>query len=156
MFFLLFVEAPLEKKGGSMCWGWIYKFCRSLIKVKFSTDQFRPALGSCGCSIVGLMDCDHAQKTSKLPYFRLLRPDTQLLSALTALYWPSTAFYWPSTTKYQPVPPYTDPVPSWINHHRLILIHCHHVPISRAPYWTSTIMYQPVLPSSDPVPPSTE
>ena len=88
-------------------------------------------------------------KNSKLPFFRLVQPDTEILSALTAL-------YWPSTTKYQPVPPYTDPVPSWINHHRLILIHCHHVPISRAPYWTRTIMYQPVSPSSDPVPPSTD
>ena len=46
-------------------------------------------------------------------------------------------------------------VPSWINHHRLILIHCHHIPTSRAPYWSSTIMYQPVSSSSDPVPPST-
>ena len=33
-----------------------------------------------------LIDCHHAQKTSKLPYFRLFRPDTQILSALTALY----------------------------------------------------------------------
>ena len=36
--------------------------CRSLIKVKFST-----AHGS-GCCLI---DCHHAQKTSKLPYFRL-------------------------------------------------------------------------------------
>ena len=127
-------------------------FCRSLIKVKFSTDQFRPALGSCCCSI----NCHHAQKTSKLPYFRLFRPDTQILSALTALYWPSTAFYWPSTTKYQPVTSHTDPVPSWIKHYRLILIHCHQVPTRRAPYWPSTIMDQPVSPTSDPVPPSTD
>ena len=107
---------------------WIY--CRSLIKVKFFTDRFRPALGSGGW----LIDCHHAQKTSKLPCFRLF-PDTQILSALTALYWPSTAFYWPSTTKYQPVPSYTDPAPSWIKHYRLILIQCHQVPTSRAPYW---------------------
>ena len=67
------------------------------------------------CSRIRLLfDCDHAQKTSKLPYFRLFRPDTQILSALTALYWPSNAFYWPSTTKYQPVPPFTDSVPSYI------------------------------------------
>ena len=39
-----------------------------------------------------LFDCYHAQKTSKLPYFRLFRPDTHILSVLTALYWPSTAF----------------------------------------------------------------
>ena len=68
------------------------------------------------CSRIMLsIDCDHAQKTSKLPHFRLFRPDTQILSALTAL-------YWPSTTKYQPVPPYTDPVPSWINQYRPIVI----------------------------------
>ena len=99
---------------------------------------------------------NHAQKPSKLPYFRLFRPDTQILSGFSALYWPSTAFYWPSTTKYQPVPPHTDPVPSWVNHYRLILIQNHQVPTSRAPYWPSTIMYQPVSPSSDPVPPSTD
>ena len=29
--------------------------CRSLVKVKFSTDQFRPALGSGGCSIVTML-----------------------------------------------------------------------------------------------------
>ena len=68
---------------------------------------------------------NHSQKTSKLPYFRLFRPDTQILSALTALYWPSTAIYWPSTTKYQPVPPDTDLVPSWIKHYCLKLIQCH-------------------------------
>ena len=85
--------------------------CRSLMKVKFPTDQFRLALGSCHC----LMDCHHAQKTSKLPYFRLFRPDTQILSGFSALYWPSTAFYWPSTTKYQPLRSHTDPVPSCIN-----------------------------------------
>ena len=51
-------------------------------------------------------------KTWKLPYFRPFQPDTQILSALTALYWPSTAFYWPSTTKHQPVLTHTDPVPS--------------------------------------------
>ena len=76
-------------------------------------------------------------KTWKLPYFRPFQPDTQILSALTALYWPSTAFYWPSTTKYQPVPPYTDPVPPNI-----------------APYWPSTIVYQPVPLNTDPVLPS--
>ena len=40
-----------------------------------------------------LIDCHHAEKTSKLPYFRLFRPDTQILSALTALYWPRIAYY---------------------------------------------------------------
>ena len=37
-------------------------YCRSLIKVKFSTDQFRPALGSGGCRL-SIVDCHHAQKT---------------------------------------------------------------------------------------------
>ena len=32
-----------------------------------------------------LIDCHHAQKTSKLPYFRLFRPDNQILSALYCL-----------------------------------------------------------------------
>ena len=73
-------------------------------------------------------------KTSKLPYFRLFRPDTQILSALTALYWPSTAFYWPNTTKCQPVPPFTDPIPSCINHYRPLLIQYHQAPTSIAPY----------------------
>ena len=75
-----------------------FTFCRSLIKVKFYTDQFRPALGSCGCSIV---DCRLSpwSKTWKLPYFRPFQPDNQILSALPALCWPSNAFYWPNTTK---------------------------------------------------------
>ena len=57
-------------------------YCRSLTKVKFSTDKVRPALGSC-CRLIVV---NHAQKTSKLPYFRLFRPNNQILSALTALY----------------------------------------------------------------------
>ena len=108
------------------------------------------------CSRIRLLfDCDHAQKTSKLPYFRLFWPDTQILSALTALYWPSTAFYWPSTTKYQPVPPSTDPVPSCITYYRPLLIQYHQVSTSIATYWPSAIIYQPVPPSTDPVTPST-
>ena len=94
-------------------------------------------------------------KTSKLSYFRLFQPDTQILSALTALYWPSAAFYWPSTTKYQPVPPSTDPVPSCINYYRPLLIQYHQVSTSIATYWPSAIIYQPVPPSTDPVTPST-
>ena len=143
--------------------------CRSLIKLKFSTDQVRPALGSVGCWLIG---CDHPQKTSKLPYYRLFRPDIQILSALTALYWPSTAFYWPSTTKYQPVPPYTDPVPSCINQYRLLQTQYHQVPNSTALYWPSTTTHYyfkfnfplsawdehscTLVPTyTDPVPPST-
>ena len=64
------------------------RYCRSLTKVKFSTDKVRPALGSC-CRLIVV---NHAQKTSKLPYFRLFRPDNQILSALTALYRPGTPF----------------------------------------------------------------
>ena len=30
--------------------------CRSLIKVKFPTDQLRPALGSCCCSMVTMLE----------------------------------------------------------------------------------------------------
>ena len=93
-------------------------------------------------------------KTWKLPYFRCFQPDTQILSALTALYWPSTASHWLSTTKYQPVLPYTDPAPSCINHYRPLLILYHQILTSIAPYWPSTIMYQPVPPSTDVEPPS--
>ena len=76
--------------------------CRSLMKVKFPTDQFRLALGSCHC----LMDCHHAQKTSKLPYFRLFQPDPQILSTLmpyTDLEPPSTDPVPPSTNYYRPL-----------------------------------------------------
>ena len=111
-------------------------YCRSLIKVKFPTDQFRPALGSC-CRLI----VNHAQKTSKLPYFRLFRPDNQILSALTVLHWPCMAFYWPSITKYRQVPAstdpvlsYTDPLPS-TNQRRPILTQYHKVSTSTAQYW---------------------
>ena len=114
-------------------------------KGRICTDQVRPALGSVGC----LVGCHHAQKTSKLPYFRLFQPVTQILSALTALTWPSyrllltqyhqiptsTALYWPSTIMYHP-----------------LLIHYHQVLTSIAPFWPSTIVYQPVPPSTDPAP----
>ena len=102
------------------------------------------------CSRIRLLfDCDYAQKTSKLPYFRLFQPVTQILSALTALTWPSyrllltqyhqiptsTALYWPSTIMYHP-----------------LLLHYHQVLTSIAPFWPSTIVYQPVPPSTDPAP----
>ena len=91
-------------------WQLTLRFCRSMIKVKFSTDKVRRALGSAGGCLLfdWLSPCS---KTSKLLYFRPFRPDIQILSALTALYWPSTDFYWPSTTKYRPVTASTDPVP---------------------------------------------
>ena len=108
-------------------------YCRSLTKVKFYTDQVRPALGSGSWLIDGWMDGLLTMlKNLKTALFQTFSTWHRILSAFTALYWPSTAFYWPSTTKYQPVPPYTDPVPSWINHYRLILIQCHQVPTSRA------------------------
>ena len=104
------------------------------------------ALGSGGCRLSSI-GCNHAQKTSKLPYFRLFRPDTQILSALTALYWPSNAFYWPSTTGYQPVPTDTDLVPSWIKHYRLILTQCHQVPTATFTtlYWLNTTKFQRLM-----------
>ena len=176
MFFLLFVEAPLEKKGGSMCWGWIYKFCRSLIKVKFSTDQIRPALGSCGWSIVTMLkkpqNCpisDFFNLTPKyflplLPYTDLVPPSTDPVPPSTNQYRPIltqyhhgstiTALYWSIATMYQQVEPHTDPVPSCINQYRLLLTQYHQVPTGTAFYWTSTIIYQPVLLHIEAVPPS--
>ena len=55
------------------------------------TDQVRPALGSVGWSVGRVSQLvvtilKKPQKTSKLPYYRPFRPDTQILSALTALY----------------------------------------------------------------------
>ena len=45
------------------------RVCEELTTGSFQLafNQFRPALGS-GCCLI---DCHHAQKTSKLPYFRL-------------------------------------------------------------------------------------
>ena len=85
-----------------------FTFCRSLIKVKFPTDQFRPALGSCCCSV----DCHHAQKTSKLPYFRLFRPIPK--------------YFLPLLPYTDLVPPSTDPVPPSTNQYRRILTQYHH------------------------------
>ena len=127
-------------------------FCRSLTKVQFSTDQVRPALGSCCRLVDGLLTMLKNLKTALFQTFSIWH---RILSAFTALYWPSTAFYWPSTTKYQPVPPSTDPVPSCINYYRPLLIQYHQVSTSIATYWPSAIIYQPVPPSTDPVTPST-
>ena len=152
--------------------------CRSLIKVKFSTDQFNPALGS-GCRLS--IDCYHAQKPQNCPisdlfnlttkYFLPLLPYTDLVPPSTDPVPPSTnrcrpiltqyhhgstitALYWSSATKYQQVEPHTDPVPSCINQYRLLLTQYHQVPNSTAFCWTSTIIYQPVPLHIDPVPPS--
>ena len=78
-------------------------FCRSLKKVKFPTDQFRPALGSGGWLVV----VNHAQKTSKLPYFRL--------------FWPIPKYFLPLLPYTDLVPPSTDPVPPSTNQYRRIL-----------------------------------
>ena len=61
----------------------IPKNCSSLTKVNIFADQVRRVLGSVVYLFVWL---SYAMKNSKLPYFRLFRPDTQILSALTALY----------------------------------------------------------------------
>ena len=120
-------------------------YCRILIRsnfllIKSDCTQIRRLFGR-------LSPCS---KTWKLPFFRPFQPDTQILSALAALYWPSTAFYWPSTTKYQPVPLLTDP--SCINYYRPLLIQYHQVPTSIDPYWPSIIIYEPVPLHTDPVP----
>ena len=107
--------------------------CKSLIKVKFSTDQFRHALGS-GCRLI---DCDHAQKTSKLPYFRLFRPDTQILLPIL----PYTDL----------VPPSTNPVPPSTKQYCPILTQYHHGSTITAFYWSIATMYQQVEPHRDPV-----
>ena len=78
------------------------------MKVKFPTDQFRPALGSCCCSV----DCHHAQKTSKLPYFRLFGPIPK--------------YFLPLLPYTDLVPPSTDPVPPSTNQYRRILTQYHH------------------------------
>ena len=81
--------------------------CRSLMKVKFPTDQFRLALGSCHC----LMDCHHAQKPQNCPisdFFDLTPKYFLVFLHYTDL-----------------VPPSTDPVPPLV---------VHQVPTSTAPY----------------------
>ena len=158
----------------SYIWKWCSEnYYRSLIKVKFSTDQVRRALGSGGCSFVV---CHHAQKPENGPnsdlfnltpkYFLPLLPCSDLVPPSTEPVPPSTkqccpiltqyhnaststAFYWPSTTKYQPLPPYTDPVSPLV---------VHQVQTSIDQYWTSTTLYRPsttkyqsVLTYTDPV-----
>ena len=145
-------------------WQLTLRFCRSMIKVKFSTDKVRRALRSAGGCLLfdWLSPCS---KTSKLLYFRPFRPDIQILSALTTLHRPSTAFYRPSTTKYQPVPPYTDPAPPSTNKYCPILTQYHHESTITAFYWqyhqvpTGTAFYCPIIYKPEPlhtdqVPPS--
>ena len=150
--------------------------CRSLKKVKFSTDQFRPAPGSGCCLIVTLLkkpqnclisyffDLTPIYFLSLLHYTDPVPPSSDPVPPNTKQYRPIltqyhhgstiTALYWSSATKYQQVEPHTDPVPSCINQYRLLLTRYHQVPNSTAFCWTSTIIYQPVPLYTDPVPPS--
>ena len=68
---LLIIRNPpsffLTNAGDSFC------NCRSLIKVKFSTDQFRPALGSRGCR---LWLCSKTLKTALFQTFSTWHPNT--------------------------------------------------------------------------------
>ena len=88
-------------------------FCRSLTKVKFSTGQVRPALGS-GCWV----------PTSRATYwpstimYQPVSPSSDPVPPSTE----STAFCWTSTIIYQPVPLHTDPVPPNINQYQPILL----------------------------------
>ena len=50
--------------------------CRSLTKVKFSTDQFRPALGSGGWLIDRLWPCSKNLKTALFQTFSIWHPNT--------------------------------------------------------------------------------
>ena len=142
-------------------------YCRSLKRVKFSTDQSRPALGSGCClidwlSIVTMLkkpqNCpisDFFDLTPKyflplLPYTDLVPPSTDPVPPSTNQYRPIltqyhhgstiTALYWSIATMYQQVEPHTDPVPSCINQYRLLLTQYHQVPTGTAFYWTSTII----------------
>ena len=84
--------------------------CRSLIKVKFSTDKVRRALGSGGCLFV---DCHHAQK-----------PENGSISDLFNL----------TPKHFLPSLPYTDLVPPSTNQCRPKLTQYHHVSTITALY----------------------
>ena len=76
------------------------------MKVKFSTDQFRPALGSGCCLIVTMLkkpqNCPISDFFDLTPKYFLPQPYTDL------------------------VPPSTDPVPPSTNQYRRILTQYHH------------------------------
>ena len=88
---------------------WSILFCRSLIKVKFSTDQFRPALGS-GCWLIDWSIVTMLKKPQNCPisdffdltpkYFLPLLPYTDLLPSSTDPVPPSTNQYRPILTQY--------------------------------------------------------
>ena len=73
------------------------------MKVKFSTDQFRPALGSGGCSTIVTM---------------LKKPQNCPISDFFNL---TPKYFLPLLPYTDPVPLSTDPVPPIINHYRPIL-----------------------------------
>ena len=109
-------EDQIEDGGDGGKRGVLY--CRSPIKVKFSTDQVR--LLKDQAVVCSLFMCHHAQKPENGPisdlfnltpkYFLLLLPYTDL------------------------VPRSTDPVPPSTNQYRPLLIQYHQVPTSIAPY----------------------
>ena len=82
--------------------------CRSLIKVKFPTDQLRPALGSCCCSMVTML-----KKPQNCPISDFFD--------LTPIYFLSLLHY------TDPVPPSSDPVPPSTKQYRLLLNQYHHI-----------------------------
>ena len=110
---------------------WGHNICELLQKSgkgQIIIDQVRPPLGSVSWLVDWLWLC------SKLPYFRLFQHDTQILSALAAL-------YWPSTTKYWTIPPHSDPVPPSTNYYSPILTHYHQVPQTSAQFTPPGLVY---------------
>ena len=114
-------------------------FFTSLLKVKFSTDKVRRALGSGGCLLIDwLIDCHHAQKPENGPISDLFNLTSKYFLPLL----PYTYLVLPSTN---PVPPST-------NQYRPKLTQYHHISTITAPYWSSTTKYHQVSPPTDPVP----
>ena len=110
---------------------WGHNICELLQKSgkgQIIIDQVRPPLGSVSWLVDWLWLC------SKLPYFRLFQHDTQILSALAAL-------YWPSTTKYWTIPPHSDPVPPSTNYYSPILTHYHQAPHTSAQFTAPGLVY---------------
>ena len=88
----------------------IQTYCRSLMKVKFSTDQLRPALGSCGRLVDGLLTMLKKPRNRPISDFFDLTPKYFLVF----LHYTDL------------VPPSTDPVPPSTNQYRPILTQYHH------------------------------
>ena len=104
-------------------------YCRSLIKVKFFTDQVRCALGSGSCSIV---DCHHAQKPEDCP----IATQYQQLPPYNDPIPPSINHCRPILIQYHQVPTSINQyrllltqyhLVASINHYRPILIQYHHI-----------------------------